>query len=465
MIGYRACPNLGNFAAKRARTSNGFPPMNMPSALRRSPRLAFATAFLAACTHEPTGTFDVTTGGEADALSRTPAPTTLVVETLRLDGTKTELSRTALPATSLSLGSQKRTDVGALVVRALDDEGHELLHGETLFLQFGALESTDVSVFIQRNGEFARLPNPFSNAFTPSNVGLVLDRYVLAVDDTKTATKLYDLQQLAPLLTSPSLARPARSLVTYGTVVVAIDENGASAVDVTTQARTEINAPSGGTFAEVAGGKTVTLGDGSSYVVGGTRTDGDASARVLRVGADGKLSFSSLITPRKGACAAWVQGRGLLVVGGSASGAGLEIVDATTQQASALAYPSDPVSGCGVGALDQGHALVAGGTLPSGPESSVRTFDLSCAANCAPVVGSSSPPLALVRADVATMSSSAALIVGDDASGTTRAYRSTSESAVALSFRVPHEGGQLVRMPTGGVAVFGGAAAIEQYRE
>ncbi len=429
------------------------------------PRVATAGAIVAAacgvvtaCSEEPTGTFTLTTGGEADALTRAPAPTTLVVEDLATDGTKTELARSSLPATSFGLGSKGRSDVGAIVVRALDAAGKELLHGETLFFQYGALADTGVDVFLQRNGEFARLPRPFANAVTADVVVRATDRYVVAA--TGTDTWLYDLLQLTAITKAPSLPRSARSLVAFGSTLLAIDEQGASAIDLSTNATREVAPPSSGGFADVAGGATVALVDGSSFVVGGTRTSGAPTSRVLHVAADGKLSFLDLITPRLGACAAWVEGRGLIVAGGSASGAGIERVDATSLAASALPFPSDDVVGCGMGALDDSHVLVAGGVRSAATSAPVAVVDLACAANCAPAAGAI--PVPLVRAEGVAVASDAALVVGDDASGANFARRRARSPGFR---RVPPRGAHLIAMPTGGAAVVGGAAEIEQYRE
>lgn len=421
----------------------------------------FAIVAAAACSEEPTGTFTLTTGGEADALTRAPAPSTLVVEDLALDGTKTELARTALPATSFGLGSKGRSDVGAIVVRALDGAGKELLHGETLFFQYGALADTGVDVFLQRNGEFARLPRPFSSAAAADVVVRATDRYVVAA--TGTDTRLYDLLQLTAITSAPSLPRAARSLVAFGTTLLAIDEQGASAVDLSTNATREIAPPSEGSFADVAGGATVALADGSSFVVGGTRTTGEPTGRVLHVAADGKLSFLDLVTPRLGACAAWVSARGLVVAGGSASGAGVERVDATSLASSALPYPADDVVGCGMSALDDAHVLVAGGVRSASTNAPVAVVDLACAADCAPAAGT--VPVPLVRAEAVTVASDAALVVGDDASGATRAFRASTSALTEIPLRVPRRGARLVAMPTGGAGVVGGAAEIEQYRE
>ena len=115
--------------------------------------LASASGASTSCKSTPTATVVLNTGEERDALSRDPAPSTLIVESVGLDGKATALSRTFLPSDSLSLGDHGRTDVGAFRIRAVDPAGKTLLRGESLFVQFGALESGSLQVFVQRTGE------------------------------------------------------------------------------------------------------------------------------------------------------------------------------------------------------------------------------------------------------------------------------------------------------------------------
>ena len=52
-------------------------------------------------------------------------------------------------------------------------------------------------------------------------------------------------------------------------------------------------------FADVAGGQTLTGAEGTQYIVGATR-DGTPTDKVLVVGADAKLSSLTLLAPRAG---------------------------------------------------------------------------------------------------------------------------------------------------------------------
>jgi len=99
--------------------------------------------------------------------------------------------------------------------------------------------------------------------------------------------------------------------------VLVIDENGASTVDLDIGSTATIPAPAGGNFGEIAGGATFGATDGSQYIVGGTRLTGGTTPRILFVNPTGDLTFAALATPREDGCATWVDGRGLVIVGGA----------------------------------------------------------------------------------------------------------------------------------------------------
>jgi hypothetical protein len=434
----------------------------------RVPLAALAVlAALGACSSTPTATFTVTTGEEADALTRAPAPTTLVVDALDLAGNAQEAARTALPADSLSLGDKGRTDVGAIRVTALDATGKALLRGETLYVQFGALEDAPLSVFVKRLGELARMPGA-STVLDGPKLAVTNARYVVAASGTDVL--VYDLLLLRALSGIPSFPRPARSLVTFGAAAIVIDEQGATTVDLSTAQTADLPAPAGGSFAEVAGGSTVTVPDGSAYVIGATRTSGGPSQRVLSIAKDGTTAFATLAVPREGACATWVEGRGLVVVGGNAAGAtaaGAEVIAPGSVQGAALAYPADGVKGCGAAALDASHVLVAGGAGSSADVAGAapaRVLDLACASMCTPAVWPGALPL--VRAESFALAQDAALVAGDDATGASRVFRVSATGSTEIALKAPRRNARLVALPIKGTAaIVGGAAAFEQYSE
>jgi hypothetical protein len=418
------------------------------------------------CSSTPDGSITIVTGDETDTFSRAPAPVTLIVEKIDQDGNKSEIARAHLPADDVNLGTVSQTDLGAIAVTGIDAAGKVLVHGETLLVQWGALADTTLQVFAQRTGELARMPSGPA-AVDATNAAVVVGRYVLATTAT-TATAIYDLLLLSTLQTAPALPRPAKSIAVVNTSVVAIDEGGATSLDLDSGTTAELGAPAGGNFGEIAGGGTVTATDSSQYVVGGTRGTGGATPRVFLVDPNGKASFSALATAREAACAAWVDGRGLVVVGGAASGAGAELLAPGATNASPLPVPADPVRGCGAVALDGSHVLVVGGTDAAGAVAPTRVLDLGCTTGCTLSPWPLTVPL--VRAQAGKLTADAALVVGDDASGATHAFRVTNASADQgglreIPLKVARRGARLVQTPTNAFAIVGGGTGIEQYLE
>lgn len=418
-----------------------------------------------ACSDTPTATITITTGDEADAFSRSPAPTTLVVDSVGLDGKVAELARTSLPTDDISLGDKGRTDVGAIRVRASDAAGNVVMKGETLYLQFGALENASLEVFVQRVGELARLPRSTGAGDAPL-LGTTVARYVVSVNATNLA--LYDMLLLKPIEGLPALPRAARSFVTFGTAAIVVDEQGASTVDLSTGSASDLAAPAGGTFAEIAGGSTVSLPDGSAYVVGGTRATGGPSQRVLVISKEGATSFATLAAPREGACATWVEGRGLVVVGGGdANAPGAELIAIGQAQGTPFSYPADTVKRCAAATLDASRVLVAGGSGSAADVAGAapaRVLDLACSNDCKPVAWPGALPL--VRAEAFTLAPNAVLIAGDDATGASRVFRASDTGSREIALKAPRRNARLLALPLEGtVAVVGGGAPIEQYLE
>lgn len=415
------------------------------------------------CSGPPEGSITIVTGEETDVFTRAPAPVTLVTEKLALDGKKTELGRTQLPVDTVNLGELPRTEVGAISISALDAATKPIVRGETLFVQWGALEGSTLEVFAQRTGELARMPRGPA-AIDPGNAAMLAGRYVL--ETSGTTAVVYDLLSLRTLANQPTLPRPAKSVATVGTVVLAIDESGATSLDLSTGQTYPFDAPAGGTLAEVAGGDRVAATDGTQFVVGATRSSGGATARVLVVDRDGRATFASLTTAREGACATWVEGRGLVVVGGDGKSAGAEVLAPGATTATPLPFPPDPVRGCGAATLDNAHVAIAGGSGVAGDASAgvaVRVLDLACTTACAPAAWPDAIPL--VRAQAVGLASDAAFVLGDDTTGATHAYRASAGGLKEIPIRIPRRGARLVPTPTNAIIVLGGGVGIEQYIE
>jgi len=422
----------------------------------RARRLSsFLVAFFAACSSADEGKVTIVTGDETEVFSRAPAAVTLVTDIVALDGSKKELSRTALPNATVDLGELGRADIGAVAITGLGADGKALVKGESLLVQFGALELQDLQIFAQRTGELARLPSGPAAATVRMPV-VIEGRFILATNGT--SAYLYDLLQLRTLAGNPVLPRPAKSAASFGSSALLIDERGATTFDLTTGYSQDVSAPTNGTFAEVAGGARINAPDSAQLIVGGTRSEGDPSPRVLQVDASGVLSFASLVDVRLDGCAAYVTGRGLVVYGGNANAPGGEVLAPGATVATPLPFPPDPITRCGATALDTSHVLIAGGGGPA------RVIDLACTTSCAPVPWIGDIPVS--RAQAADLAPDAALIVGEAPDGITHVYRASPTELREIPLKTERREARLVRIPTGALAIVGGnAPGIELYRE
>ncbi len=440
----------------------------MPAANRIATLAATLLAAAAsACSSTPSGTLALTTGGETDTFSRAPQPTSLHVDAVDAKGNVTHISQAALPATTIDLPDQDASETASVRITGLDATGNTLVWGQSLPFQFGALDGLTLDIFVQRTGELARMPNPLGTAPSAPLLTLVLGRYVVAA--AGTASEIYDLLQWAPVDAPPTLPRAPLSLAAFGTQVLLIDASAATAFDLSDSTPTDIPVPAGGSYADVAGGATVVATDGTSFIVGATRAAGAPTASVLVVSTQGNLSFASLTTARAGAAATWVDGKGLVVTGGSAMGPGVEVLAEGGTSAVALAYPPDASTGGGAAPLDATHVLLAGGSMPDMSDPGVRSVDLGCPSACATAPWMT-PPLGLASASVFALGATDALVVGGDANDATSAYRVSPPSssgpmgaAVPVPFKVARSHARAIELPSGAVAVVGGDKTIESF--
>lgn len=422
-----------------------------------------------ACTSGPKGTIQLVTGEEGDTFTRSPVPTKLTVTSVDSSGQTKTLANATLPATSnVDLGSIDVNTQATLQVAGFDMDGNEVVYGQSIFMSLGALDGITVPVFVQRTGELARMSNPMPDMRGAPTLAIVGGRFLFVGggNDSGLASTslLYDFGVFAPVQGAINSAQVAKSAVFFGTQGFLIDEKGATAVDVAQDGSSPVTAPTGASFADVAGGATVEADDGSQYVVGATRAAGAPTKAVYVVDSSGHTSWASLSATRLGAAAAWVKGTGLVVCGGSPTAAGVEVLGPGAASGVALAYPPDPSTGGGATSLDAQHVLVAGGVTEAGDDAGVRAIDLSCNSSaCAPAAW---PPLPQPLTPAQAFANDAAdvLVVGDDASGTTQVFRLTPGAPpTPVPTKVPHKGARAIISPMGSVVLYGGAGEIESF--
>ncbi|WP_394828858.1 hypothetical protein [Pendulispora albinea] len=437
--------------------------------------VALALGAVAACSSKEEVTLALSTGGESEVFSREPAPAKLVVDAIDVStGAVTNLTTVALPASNVDLGDQNTTPLIRVRANAVDAAGRVLVTGTSVAVQLGALEGRTLPIFVQRTSELARMPAPLDDTREAPLLASVSDRYLIVAGGANpanaTKTQIYDFASLAPLEKPPTLPRAPKSLAARGASLLLVDDAGATEFSLADSASRDLTAPEGGTFAEVSGGATVRAPDGSLYIVGGTRT-GAPTARVLKIGADGSMAFASLITARAGAAAVWAPGRGLVVAGGSEAGAGIELLAAGATATTALPYPADAVRGAAAAALDGARIVLGGGLAPADASTPAaangaptRLIDLGCTANCKAVVWDAAKlPTALTFAQAFELGTDAALVVGDDATGLSHAFRIAQQGATEIPFKVAHRGVRGVRVNPPAITFAGGHGTLESF--
>jgi hypothetical protein len=416
------------------------------------------------CSSKATGTIAIDLGGEVDALTRAPAPTSLLVETLDLDGGATTLATIPLPAGgTVDLGDRSQDQSGSVRITGKDATGTLRVWGQSLPFDFGSLAATTLGVFVQRTGEWARMPGSLGDTREGPIATTVIGRYLLAAggaDASKTrTTALYDLLTLRALPYPPSLPRDPGALAISGPDVLVVDGAGASLFDLTASTTTDVAAPAGGTYAEVLGGASVLAPDGTSYLVGAARATGGPTARVLVIDPTGHASFAALSAARAGAAVAYAAGRGLVVFGGTALAPAIEVLAPGATAATAASFPPNATSGAAATALDGDHVLVAWGRAGD-PNGSFLALDLAHPDPSATPV-SAPLPCAAKHLDLFALDPTHALGIAED--GDSCAFVWDGKSAATAPLRVPRRGARGVRLPNGAIGVVGGSATVESF--
>jgi len=448
--------------------------------VRRHPGF-LAFPLLLSCNSQASGTIQIITGEETDTFTQTPVPTQILVQAEDSSGNLTTLATAPYPTDTIDLGNQAQDAVASLVVTAEDANGNALVYGSTVQLQYGALDGETLPIFVQRMGQNARLPNPPTDARQSPVLAVLSDRFLIVAggsDPTlSSTTQVYDFAQFNLLGSPPSLPIVPASMPIVGTVALLLDTAGdGNYYDFSQDTGTAVTPPAGYAFSDVAGGQTIyDASDGYVFVVGATRTTGAPTAAVLKMDTTdtsnatyvtGNLSWLTLSSPRLGASAAWVDTRGLVVAGGSASAAGVEILANGQTTGTTLSYPPDASSGAGMTTLDdQEYVLLAGGVTPTGTDAGVRDVDLGCGQSCQPVLWGSGLPVAITSASAFTFDPAHAFVVGNEPmSGLTHTFTLTSAGATEVPTKVPHTNAGAISSPMlSSVLVFGGADEIESF--
>ncbi len=468
-----------------------------------------AVVALVACSSTDNGTLQIVTGEETDVFTEAPAPDTLTVYAIDSSDNWTQIGTGPMSTSDIDLGTQDESNAATIAVLGTDSSptNPDVVAGFTLALQYGALSGGALPIFAQRTNEWARLPNPPTDARQSPALAILSGEFLFIGGGSGSAaageaTQLYDFAPLSSVSSPPTLQVSPASMPVIGTVALVLGADGsAEYFDFSDGNTANVPVPSTQyTFADVAGGEVLYDYDGTSgtldavFVVGATRTQGAPTQAVLEIDAtdtsnsnypSGNLKWLSLTTPRLGAAAAYIGSTGLVVIGGNSGGSGGDAgtaagveefgTDNTSATFTALPqFPSDPSIGAGATDwLDPQHVLVAGGITPTGQDAGVRIFDLTCMAGSADCIKAwTTLPIALTAASTyvlgCTGCTNPALVVGNElVSGLTHTFLINSGSATEVKTKVAHTNASSIQSPLGfgSVLLFGGAdgGEIEQF--
>jgi hypothetical protein len=450
-------------------------------ALLLVPALALAGGVLG-CNSSDTGSIQIITDEEAGTFTASPALTKLSVVAESGDAS-TVLATAQLPTSTIDLGQLSETaSVVSIAVEGFDSSNTQRAFGATLPVEYGALAGQTISVFVQRKGTLARLPSPLTDVRQSPTLSVLQGEYLLVTGGSETpvakTTQLYDFGFFTPVGTPPTLPIAPQSIALAGTVAWLIDDTAGWYFDFSSNASAALALPTGGTFADIAGGATVIDANGAQYIVGATRLTGSPTDKVLKVDPNdgtnsaypyGNTTWFTLSAPRLGAAAAWTSTYGLVVAGGSNTAAGVEYVMSGSSTGVALTqFPPDPAFGAGAAALDGAHVLVAGGGTGLFQDPGVRDLDLGCAggsASCATVISWGNLPVVVSPAQTFSWgATSDGLVVGNEfGAGTTHVFRLSPTSITEVPTRTPHTNARAAWSPVGSIVLFGGANVIESF--
>lgn len=437
---------------------------------------------LLGCASEPwTLTIEVVPGHEATAFQEDPPVARIEVTATAAEGDVT-VSAAAAPGGELDFGEIPAQRAYTFEVRGLDAGGATVVRGRSAAgIYLAALTGDVLPLFAQRTGRWARPPGELAASRVGAPGAALAERYLVltggaaagggaAGDVDPARIDAYDLAVWGGSATSGALPRAARSLVVRGDLLLTLDDEGATWTDLAGGQSAEASLPEGlGSFAEVAGGRTIEASDGRSFVVGATRSGaatgapGEPSDKVLVVGADGALSVAKLRHARAGAAAVWVEGLGLVVAGGSADGAGLEVLGDGATAFSPRPFPPDPSEGAGAAVTGPGEIALVGG-VQGGAAAPTRRLAPGCAATCAAVEVEGAALTAAIGGVAAfALPGGRILAVGSEAGedGLTRSFIVDVAAAQVeeLPLREPRRGAAVVPAPNGTLAVLGGVHA------
>jgi hypothetical protein len=442
----------------------------VPRALRRFPfpaPILLAPLLLAplalACSSEPKVlTLDIVTGHETDAMTQDPPVARVEVKGTTPEGE--EIEAEAAPGGDLDFGEVDGELAYTFEITGFDGPGNVVLRGRSIGgIVLNGVEADTIPLFAQRLGQWARPPGELARAHTRAPAVSVGERYLLTTGGDAPAdaaeSEEYDLFAWAGAR-GPTFPFAAETLVSYVDRALAIGGDQAKWLDGDGFA--DPTPVEGLSYADLSGGSVVLAPDGRVFIVGATRPANETDA-VLEISADEEtVSVRRLAFPRAGAAAAWVPDVGLVVVGGSATAKGVEVLAQEGTTFAARDFPPDPTTGAAAAPSSLGTLALVGGVL-EGAAARTRLLDPRCTSDCSPdPLDAATPPVALTRTAAFSreQGSPVLIVVGDDPApeGLTRTFLVDYLNATVteLPLREPRLGATAVPAPNGTLALVGG---------
>ncbi|MET0591582.1 MAG: hypothetical protein ABW133_02710 [Polyangiaceae bacterium] len=426
-----------------------------------------ALVAVAGCSNDPLPPPDVELliGQETDTWTADPAPTRVRIDLVTATERK-NIGESNAPVSVITVKDPQVASGTIATVEATgtDAAGGTAVHGQSVpYVIYGFANAT-IPLFVGRPSMWSRPPQQLEHIRNFPVVTVIRAQLVLSVggegpDLNPAIPDVYDAVNWKAGAGEAALARAPKSIAIVRRGMLLINDNGATWIDLDGyESPNEPAAPAGLSFAEVSGGEVFELTDGTAYVVGATRLGGEPTNKVLRIDRYGFMRVLTLSVPRRGAAAGIVAGS-LVVWGGSAEGAGAEVMNKAQEAFTSLPYPPDPSSGLGLATLEGNTAIVAGGKdAMTGAPLPMRTFDVTCAADCA-AADSLPLPVALSRTHIYPVTGQM-LVTGDAEDGEFRAFSVVTTSGTAEVVERPlrerRKAATSVLLPNGQPAVLGG---------
>lgn len=459
---------LAHEAKRAASGSRRYAPLAVMH--RISPRVLFVLAVtLGGCSSDPIErTLHIMTGQEEDTFTVAPAVTKVRIEAKTTGGDVYAAETT--PGGAFDLGDVPLDEPLQIDVTGTSDDGLAVVRGRSLSAVLpSAFASNEIPVFVQRVGTWARPPGALDRAHLDAPACVLGERYVATTGGSSAMSKdgsgdatigdFYDLLAWNSAVTG-ALPVAAGSLVGRYDGMLIVGDAAANFV-TDSNSPTIVPVPAGlSSFADVAGGITVESPSGTSYVVGATRGS-KPTVGVLGFGSDGLVTAMTLVKERVGAASAWAEGVGLVVAGGSATGAGFEVVPDGQTAFVARDMPSDATSGAAAVTMGKGKMALVGGITATNTPAPTRTWDPGCMSGCTWTdVPGANVPVALIGTRGFFLGGSRLLVVGHEPDGKklTRVFELDFDKPLVLErpLREARSGATVVPAPNGTLAIMGG---------